>query len=164
MLLSDHSPLFIFGMMCAAIGTSSLSTGLIQWCVNPYVTSIKLLDEPSRQLQVETLSFWGNPVYTRIHASNLAQSKRAFTNWQIKPTTQRTTLQESTDDQTFSQYLANGRKWPMKPRSLFYIHPSLMQQEDQNALMKEIYADVTGSVNAAASKQSWDDMISKLEK
>jgi hypothetical protein len=97
-----------------AVFTSTLSTSLIHFCVSPYVTSIKRLNP--EEIEVESLSFVGNPVQTRVKLTDFARvESQAFANLFIP--------------KTVTPVTRSMWNWmPKHTRRRFYIHP---QQIDE---------------------------------
>lgn len=98
----------------AAIATSAASTGLIQWVMSPYVT--KITQTQPDQITLHTLNLLAKEHQTTVPVTALAPSTRIFTTWMV------------TDPEAAKATVA-GR--PAKPKSLFYIHPELCEEESE---------------------------------
>ncbi|KAI9304436.1 hypothetical protein BJ944DRAFT_163580 [Cunninghamella echinulata] len=99
----------------AAIATSGASTGLIQWVMSPYVTKITADNtlEP-KELEIHTLSFLAKDHVTKVSVNALQPSSRIFTSLMVSDLSQAT------------GYIKDKS---VKPKSLFYIHPELCEEE-----------------------------------
>ncbi|KAJ3045723.1 hypothetical protein HDV00_007849 [Rhizophlyctis rosea] len=114
-------------MMGAAVVTSAVSTALVQWCANPYVTRITIpasssTSEQSQStsapplLEFETLTYFANPHRTVIPLSALVPaSDRHFANWRVKAAL------SPAETQSLVDMPGLGR---MKRRR-FYVHQNL---------------------------------------
>ncbi|KAK9667443.1 hypothetical protein K7432_017860 [Basidiobolus ranarum] len=145
----------------AAIATSTISTGLVHWCLSPYVTKITVSEEhngehiiqevlsdanplktsatvitPSTELTLYTYKFFGGIRSSQVKVGDLEPSTRPFTSWGIKK-------------DKLSQYsnIANP------PKPTFYVHPNLMDTEEMKSISKLIAGQTeTGSKRDIALK------------
>lgn len=99
-------------LVTAAIATSAASTGLIQWVMSPYVTKITTPD--SKHLTFHTLNFFAKEHQTIVPVEALGPATRIFT-----------TMMVTNMDEAKGQVAGK----PAKPKSLFYIHPELCEEE-----------------------------------
>ncbi|KAI9492014.1 hypothetical protein BDB00DRAFT_466108 [Zychaea mexicana] len=107
----------------AAVATSAASTGLIQWVMSPYVTKIS---QNGNELTLHTLSFWAKDHQTTVPIDSLAPATRIFTSLMLT-------------DPSKATAQVSGK--PGKPKTLFYVHPELCE-EDGTAIKAVI--DKTG--------------------
>ncbi|KAJ3167058.1 hypothetical protein HDU88_002395 [Geranomyces variabilis] len=132
--VAEYSNLAVVGtMMGAAVLTSGLSTALVQYCVNPYVTRIILPTPPADETApleaehavLQTLTFFGNPRYTAVRTADLIPATdRAFANWRLREGA------PSSDDRTHRELFSLLPVLPSKlgrKRTRFYVHPELDQ-------------------------------------
>ncbi|KAJ3160237.1 hypothetical protein HDU86_001073 [Geranomyces michiganensis] len=186
--VAEYSNLAVVGtMMGAAVLTSGLSTLLVQYCVNPYVTKVILPNPPvaegalskGEHAILQTLTFFGNPRYTAVHVSDLIPAAdRAFANWRLQEGA------PSSDDRTHRELFALLPVLPSKfgrKRTRFYVHPELDQGFEPR--MAELVRAVNragrtavaahegkannGAVNprlqgGAMGKQDWDEIVKGL--
>ncbi|TPX57270.1 hypothetical protein PhCBS80983_g03938 [Powellomyces hirtus] len=183
--VAEYSNLAVVGtMMGAAVVTSGLSTMLVQYCVNPYVTKV-IFPPPSPTatsplpnsttnpvVVLETLTFFGNARYTAMNVSDLIPATdRAFANWRLRPGA------ASSDDSTAQALYAMLPKLPSKlghKRTRFYVHPELDQGFEPR--MAELVRAVNragrngdaGNVAAGKSEptgagsRDWDEVVKGL--
>ncbi|KAJ3052464.1 hypothetical protein HK097_006231 [Rhizophlyctis rosea] len=111
-------------MMGAAVVTSAVSTALVQYCANPYVTRITIPSfsspststAPPQLLTFETLTFLANPHKTTIPLSTLLPaSDRHFANWRVKLTLSQAEQSALVDMPGFGRF----------KRRRFYVHLNL---------------------------------------
>ncbi|KAG2217866.1 hypothetical protein INT45_012781 [Circinella minor] len=107
----------------AAVTTSAASTGLIQWVMSPYVTKISQTND---ELTIHTLSFLARDHQTKVPIESLGPASRIFTSLMVM-------------DPSKASGQVNGKA--AKPKSLFYVHPELCQEE--NSAIKAVI-DKTG--------------------
>ncbi|CAG8513961.1 12167_t:CDS:2 [Dentiscutata heterogama] len=123
---------------------NAASTGLIHWCVSPYVAriyynlssknnheneksgqkdSVTPLITPDSFLTFETLNLFGKPHFTTLQVKSLEPSTRIFTNWKVK---------KQFENNIFG--LTKSEK-KTNPKRLFYIHPEIRE----NNLMLQFF-------------------------
>ncbi|KAI7860591.1 hypothetical protein BDC45DRAFT_530176 [Circinella umbellata] len=107
----------------AAVTTSAASTGLIQWVMSPYVTKISQTND---ELTIHTLSFLAKDHQTKVPIESLGPASRIFTSLMVM-------------DPSKASGQVNGKA--AKPKSLFYVHPELCEEE--NSAIKAVI-DKTG--------------------
>ncbi|CAG8494619.1 7512_t:CDS:2 [Dentiscutata erythropus] len=128
-------------MVLFLISTSAASTGLIHWCVSPYVSRIyhnlssknnhenekseKVTTSitPDSFLTFETLNLFGKPHFTTLQVKSLEPSTRIFTNWKVKKQ-----FENNIFGLTMSEKKTNAKR-------LFYIHPEIRE----NNLMLQFF-------------------------
>ncbi|KAG5647069.1 hypothetical protein DXG03_001439 [Asterophora parasitica] len=74
-----------------AIGTSGISTGLVGWCGQPYVTTLRHLTPEenggAEGIELTTLTLLLRPRITRVYDPTfLLETKRAFAKWELADT------------------------------------------------------------------------------
>jgi hypothetical protein len=146
MVVVDQSPLIV-STLGIALATSFLSTGLIHYCIGPYVTDIESI---KGSLQIGTLSLCGNRIVTKVDPVDLVTvNSKAFTNWAIKG-----------DSKT-------SHPWniPVRERKSFYVHTNL---EDLKPGMKLLIDKVALSDQGIRIKdmpnEDWDAKVAELKK
>ena len=139
---------------------SGLSTGLIQYCVNPYITKIEIpesqINEADPLIRLSTLTFLGRQHITDVKASDLTISKsRPFSSWTLK--------KDAASDQRVAKKIGFLPKFK---RSFFYVHTGLMQ-DDPN--LESVYRMITGLKDAKRptndvkfADNSWDQKVKEL--
>ncbi|ORX81463.1 hypothetical protein K493DRAFT_320660 [Basidiobolus meristosporus CBS 931.73] len=130
----------------AAIATSTVSTGLVHWCLSPYVTKIAISEEhngehytqdvlgdnnplkttfseitPDTELKLYTYKFLGGVRISQVKVGDLEPSNRPFTSWGVKKE---------------KLPLYNQSSNPPKPT--FYVHPNLLDTEELKSISKFI--------------------------
>ncbi|KAI9250136.1 hypothetical protein BDA99DRAFT_522929 [Phascolomyces articulosus] len=98
----------------AAVATSAASTGLIQWVMSPYVTKISQ-NNTNNELTIHTLSFLAKDHQTKVPVESLGPATRIFTSLMVM-------------DPSTATAQVGGK--PTKPKTLFYVHPELCEEED----------------------------------
>ncbi|KAJ3013354.1 hypothetical protein HKX48_005807 [Thoreauomyces humboldtii] len=137
--IAEYSNLAVVGtMMGAAVLTSGLSTLLVQYCVNPYVTQISLApsslpppsstpssSSPPQTAIVQTLTFFGNVRHTAVRISDIVPaSDRAFASWRVR---EGAVTSDDADPALLRDLEAAGKVRPSArfKRTRFYVHPEL---------------------------------------
>lgn len=164
-------------MMTAAIGTSALSTGLVQWCANPYITRIFVHETDAStnmnsKLTIESLTFFGNPIQTQLTVDNLMVSDRMFTNWKIKPEAKIVKVSGTASDTKSTgdgcrSYLVNKSSTLFRHRTHFYVHPGLFDTTSSSSTSTSaVSADAppTPSTTSNKSKLTIQSVISDSDK
>lgn len=144
MVFVDQSPLIV-STLGIALATSCLSTGLIHYCISPYVTDINSADG---SLQIATLSLCGNRIVTRVNPTDIAAvHNKPFTNWAI------------------NGHSKTLHPWnvPVRQRNKFYVHTNL---EDLTPDMKMLIDKVSlcdhGIHVENMPSQDWDAKVAEL--
>ncbi|KAI8824075.1 uncharacterized protein EV422DRAFT_617808 [Fimicolochytrium jonesii] len=172
LLFAEYSNLAVVGtMMGAAIVTSGISTILVQYCVNPYVTRVLLSPSslpPSRTAVLETLTFFGNRRHTAVRISDIVPAQdRPFATWKVRDNA----TTSDNGDQELLELLGGQHRAGMKRRR-FYVHPEL--DEGFSLEMAEVVQRVkrSGRIQDVETQeymredkegaQKWDDVVKKL--
>ncbi|KAL4255547.1 hypothetical protein AB1N83_012963 [Pleurotus pulmonarius] len=76
-------------LVCAALGTSGISTALVSWCGRPYVTTLSRLTPSENNgvegLEMTTLTLTLRPRITRVYDTEfLAETDRPFAKWELR--------------------------------------------------------------------------------
>ncbi|KNC98483.1 uncharacterized protein SPPG_06183 [Spizellomyces punctatus DAOM BR117] len=169
---AEYANLAVVGtMMGAALVTSGLSTVLVQYCVNPYVSRLLIPDSStsfsSRTIILETLTFFGNTRQTAVDLSDIMPaSDRPFATWKV-----RNDAQTSDDgDARLLELIGGRRKFGLKRRR-FYVHPEL--DEGFSEQMTQVMRTVNAAGRAGpqqpqpqskAGGKAWDDIVKDLRK
>lgn len=135
-------PKLVFGLMTGAITTQVFSTSLVHWAVKPYISKIYNLNDST--ILVETLSFFGNPVWTPVSTKDLVLSDKMFTSFALSSEniTTNTTIDTETVKEITRQFKLKKTpiSSPWKPRTSFYIHSEMEDEftEEMRELVKLI--------------------------
>ncbi|KAJ3274271.1 hypothetical protein HK104_004138 [Borealophlyctis nickersoniae] len=167
-LVEIAHPVAVAVTFTAALLTSGLSTALVQYCVNPYVTRIHIppstTSTPAKNVTLETITFLGNSHYTTLPPAALVPSTgRHFATWRVKPTADESQIVDMEGRLRFK-------------RRFFYVHPYLDQGMSKE--MEEIVAEVNaqgraegvevaavqGKQDEAKLAKDWDARIKGLRK
>ena len=113
MFIIDTSLPFVArcALAATAMGTSGVSTGLVGWCGQPYVATIRVLPELTKDgtveptstggIQLETLTLTLRPRYTNVYDSTfLTETKRPFAKWELAENVQ---IKRSAQDEVPSE-------------------------------------------------------------
>jgi hypothetical protein len=146
MVVVDQSPLIV-STLGIALATSCLSTGLIHYCISPYVTDIKSIEG---SLQIGTLSLCGNRIVTKVDPVDLVTvHSKAFANWAING-----------DSST-------SHPWniPVCERKKFYVHTDLEDlKPDMKLLIDKVALSDQGIRSKDIPSEDWDAKVAELKK
>ena len=120
---------------------------MIHYCISPYVTSIKALDD---SFEIESLSLCGNTLCTKLKSSDIIHvHNQPFANWGIKG----------------SSITIHPWNFPVRRRLKFYVHSNL---EDLSGEMKLLIDKIEMSGHNSSFINSpdteWDAKIVQLKK
>jgi hypothetical protein len=146
MVVVDQSPLIV-STLGIALATSCLSTGLIHYCISPYVTDIEIMEE---SLQIGTLSLFGNRIVTKFDPTYLQTiHNKPFTNWLVKG-----------DSKTFHPW-----NIPVRERKKFYVHTNLEDlKPDMKMLIEKVSLSDRGIHIKDMPSEDWDAKVNELKK
>ncbi|RKO89832.1 hypothetical protein BDK51DRAFT_25917 [Blyttiomyces helicus] len=109
--------------------TSGVSTALIQYCVNPYVTNLTRSPTDPSEITLTTLTLLGNPHRTTLQIADLIPvSDRPFATWKLRDG---------------ARPVSSDKAFARRERRNFYVHPKL--DEGFSAGMEDVVQAVTAA-------------------